>query len=472
MTEHVAQTNVSDEVPDPYHLTPEGIKEPPQGWLGSIRYLGPGLITSASIVGSGELIATTTLGAQAGFALLWLVVVSTAVKVAVQVELARWTIATGKPGMTGFNDVPPKVGRLGWINLLWLVMAASKILQLGGIVGGAAVAMSVMLPLGGEPLGTTSIAIWVAIIVVATIAMLYSNRYGFIEAIATGLVVIFSLVTVLIALGLPFTPFAYGWSEIAQGLAFTIPAGTVGAAVAMFGITGVGSDEITFYTYWCVEKGYARWAGPNDGSHEWADRANGWIKVMQRDAIVSWFVYTFATLAFYLMGAAVLHPQGLVPKGNAMITTLAEMYTGTLGDWARVLFLVCAFAVLASTLWAAVPSHARMWVNWLSLTGALDWFDPIARRRWLRIFIVALPIIWGVCYMVISSPVIMVQIGGAVTGVFLVGVVIGVWYLRRTQTDDRVQGGKAFFVTLVISSIAIGVLGVYTLLNVFGFSIS
>ena len=28
----------------------------------------------------------------------------------------------------------------------------------------------------------------------------------------------------------------------------------------MFGITGVGADEITFYTYWCVEKGYARWA--------------------------------------------------------------------------------------------------------------------------------------------------------------------------------------------------------------------
>lgn len=471
MTEHLAQTNVKNAEPDPYHLTPDGIKEPPTGWFGSLRYLGPGLITSASIVGSGELIATTTLGAQAGFALLWLVIVSTAVKVAVQVELARWTIATGKPGMTGFNDVPPRIGRLSWINLLWLVMAASKIIQVGGIVGGAAVAMSVIFPLGSDPMGTTSITIWVLILVVATIAMLYSNRYGFIEALTTGLVVIFTIITILIALGLPFTPFAYGWDDIATGMAFTIPAGTVGAAVAMFGITGVGSDEITFYTYWCVEKGYARWVGPNDGSEAWVERANGWIKVMQRDAILSWFIYTFGTLAFYLMGAAVLHPQGLVPKGNAMITTLAQMYTDTLGEWARLLFLLCAFAVLASTLWAAVPSHARMWVNWLHLAGFVNWDDPVQRRKWLRGFIVALPIVWGACYMLVTSPVIMVQIGGAVTGVFLVAVVVAVWYLRRNQTDDRIKGGTPFLIALVVSSIAIGLLGIYTLMNVFGFSI-
>ena len=110
-------TNTGEVVPgtevqgdDPYHLTPEGIKEPPTGWRDSLRYLGPGLILSASIVGSGELIATTTLGAQAGFAILWMVIFSTLVKVAVQIELARWTISTGEPALTGYNKVPPKFG--------------------------------------------------------------------------------------------------------------------------------------------------------------------------------------------------------------------------------------------------------------------------------------------------------------------------------------------------------------------------
>jgi Mn2+/Fe2+ NRAMP family transporter len=129
--------------PDPYTLTADGIKEPPVGWRASFRYLGPGLIMSASIVGSGELIATTTLGAQVGFVLLWLVIVSTLVKVAVQVELARWTIATGQPALTGYNKVPPLIGGIGWVNILWALLALSKLLQLGGIIGGTAVAFSI-----------------------------------------------------------------------------------------------------------------------------------------------------------------------------------------------------------------------------------------------------------------------------------------------------------------------------------------
>jgi hypothetical protein len=64
----------------------------------------------------------------------------------------------------------------------------------------------------------------------------------------------------------------------------------------------------------------------------------------------------------------------------------------------------------------------------------------------------------------------MVQIGGVVTGIFLVAAVIAVWYLRKTETDRRVYGGSVFNTALVISSIAIALLGIYTLLSVFGFS--
>ncbi|WP_219420204.1 Nramp family divalent metal transporter [Pseudonocardia nigra] len=464
-------STIGSDKTDPYTLTADGIKEPPVGWKASFRYLGPGLILSASIVGSGELIATTTLGAQAGFVLLWLVIFSTFVKVAVQVELARWTIATGQPALTGYNRVPPKIGRLGWVNVLWMLLALTKLLQLGGIIGGVAVACSILLPIGGDPLGFTSLLIWTSFIAVASIAMLYSNKYSLIERGAVFLVVVFSFVTVLIALGLPLTPFAYDGGDLASGLTFLIPAGAVGAAMAMFGITGVGADEITFYTYWCVEKGYARWAGPNDGSDEWARRANGWIKVMYKDALVSWIIYTFGTLAFYLMGAAVLNPQGLVPEGNGMITTLSRIYTDTLGTWASVIFLIGAIAVLGSTMWAAIPSWSRMYVNLLATMGVLDWQDPVARLRWIRIFTVALPIVWAVAYLAIQSPVIMVQIGGVMTGVFLVAVVIAVWYLRKTEIDPRLYGGRTFNVLLVVSSIAIGLLGIYTLLNVFGLQI-
>ena len=55
---------------DPYALDASFVREPPTSFLGKLRYIGPGFILSASIVGSGELIATTILGAQAGFDLL------------------------------------------------------------------------------------------------------------------------------------------------------------------------------------------------------------------------------------------------------------------------------------------------------------------------------------------------------------------------------------------------------------------
>ena len=453
---------------DPYTLTADGIKEPPVGWRGSVRYFGPGLILSASIVGSGELIATTTLGAQAGFVLLWLVIVSTLVKVAVQIELARWTIATGQPALTGYAKVPPRIFGIGWVNLLWAVLALSKLLQLGGIIGGTAVAFSILLPFSADPLDFQSLLIWTTILAIGSIALLYSNRYTLIERGAAVLVVVFTAVTVLIALGLPATPFAYGFDDLGSGLTFLIPTGALGAALAMFGITGVGADEITFYTYWCVEKGYARWVGPNDGSEAWVRRANGWIRVMYKDAILSWVIYTFGTLAFYLMGAAVLPPQGLVPQGNTLITTLSRMYTDTMGEWASVIFLLGAIAVLGSTMWAAIPSWARMYTNLLATFGVLDWQDPVVRLKWIRFFTVLLPVLWAVIYLTIQSPVIMVQIAGVMTGIFLIGVVWAVYWLRQNETDPRLHGGRGFAVFLAVSSVAIALLGIYSLLDVVG----
>lgn len=105
---------------DPYVLSPGGVKAPPTTWLGRFRFLGPGMITSAAVVGSGELLTATALGAEVGFILLWLVLVSTFVKVWVQIELGRWSISTGRVAIDGYDDVPPRIGKRGW--MAWLVL--------------------------------------------------------------------------------------------------------------------------------------------------------------------------------------------------------------------------------------------------------------------------------------------------------------------------------------------------------------
>ncbi len=71
--------------------------DPPTNPLRIIRCIGPGLIIAGSIVGSGELIATTKTGAEAGFSLLWLIILGCVVKVFTQIELGRYAIISGKP---------------------------------------------------------------------------------------------------------------------------------------------------------------------------------------------------------------------------------------------------------------------------------------------------------------------------------------------------------------------------------------
>ncbi|MEQ9069288.1 MAG: Nramp family divalent metal transporter [Gimesia chilikensis] len=78
----------------------------PTSFGGIVRRLGPGLIVAGSIVGSGELIATTKTGAQAGIALLWLIIVGCLIKVFVQIELGRYSISRGETTLQALNHVP------------------------------------------------------------------------------------------------------------------------------------------------------------------------------------------------------------------------------------------------------------------------------------------------------------------------------------------------------------------------------
>ena len=116
---------------DPYVLTSDAIETPPATMLAALRRVGPGMVLAASIVGSGELIATTTLGAQVGFAALWIILVSCAIKPVVQGELGRYTIATGHTGLEGFNRMPgPRLG-VSWMVWAWAITVLLTLLQVG-----------------------------------------------------------------------------------------------------------------------------------------------------------------------------------------------------------------------------------------------------------------------------------------------------------------------------------------------------
>ena len=117
--------------------SPHGVP-PPTSLLQSLRYIGPGLILTAGIVGTGELVVTPHVAAENGFALLWLIILGCVVKVFVQVELGRYAVATNTPTLRMLDLFPGPRWRVGWMVWLFFPVFLAMISVIGGMLGGIA----------------------------------------------------------------------------------------------------------------------------------------------------------------------------------------------------------------------------------------------------------------------------------------------------------------------------------------------
>lgn len=381
------------------------------------------MILAASIVGSGELIATTVLGAEVGYTLLWLVILSCLIKIVVQNELGRYSIATGETTLEAFDQVPGPRFRVSWLVWCQIIMIMFTLMQIGAMMGGVGEVLNRQFP-------EVTIAAWVWILNLVTVALLIGGRYAVVERVATLLVVSFTIMTVGCTIVLFKLPEYFSWAAVAHGLSFQLPDSGITIAVAAFGITGVGATELIMYPYWCVEKGYAKYTGPRDDSPEWANRAHGWIRVMGVDVVSSMFVYTFATIAFYLLGAGVLNGMGLMPQGSDMVETLSNLYTQTLGAWSLPLFMVGAVAVLYSTVFASTAGHCRIVADFIGMAGGYDRRNYSLRLRMIRICVVLLLFVPSVYFMLVREPVLMIKIGGIAQASMLPVIAFATVYLR------------------------------------------
>jgi Mn2+/Fe2+ NRAMP family transporter len=416
---------------DLYQLHPDDIADPPQTLFAILRRIGPGMILAASIVGSGELIATTTLGAQAGYAALWVILLSCFIKPAVQAELGRYTIATGETGLQGFDRVPGPRWKVRWVVWAWAFMVLMTLFQVGAMFGGVSQVMNQIIP-------AVPVNAWVFLFLVITLALLLGGGYERIEKLAMIKVGLFTMLTFLCALLLIRMPQFFSWDRLLSGLTFKMPGEGLTTAVAVFGITGVGATEMFMYPYWCVEKGYARYAGRNDGSSMWRWRALGWIRVMHVDIFASMLIYAVATVAFYLLGAGVLHGMGLVPAAKDMIPVLSNIYTQTLGTWSLWLFYVGAIATLYGTIFAATAAHSRVYADMCRLMGLFRADDYGARLRWRSRFVWLLTVLPVGLFFIFQSPVKMVVAGGVAQALMLPIIAAGALYLRYRHLPKEV----------------------------------
>jgi Mn2+/Fe2+ NRAMP family transporter len=468
------------------HRSSMEIENPPTRLGGILRRLGPGMIIAASIVGSGELIGTTKTGADAGYSLLWLILIGCLIKVFVQIEFGRYAVAEGVSTIEGLDHVPgPRLG-VNWLVWGWFAMfLTSAIGQLGGILGGVGQLFAAQFPITGDFLEqlnridaahaakqtidkSTLAYTWDDVyysvgITVVTAIMLVIGRYKVVQHVSTILVAGFTLVTVFNVFALPyFSDAQVGWHYLASGLSFSLPESdrALATALATFGIIGVGASELIAYPYWCLECGYARFTGKRDASPQWAERARGWMRVMRWDAWCSMVVYTFATVAFYVLGAAVLHPQGLSPSDEGLIRTLSKMYEKVFYPWGDEIFLLGAFAVLYSTLFVATAGNARVAADGLGVFGVTKKTDA-DRNRWTKILCGIFPLFQLATYAFAKNPVTLVIIAGLAQALLLPGLGVAALYFRFRKCDPRIAPTKVWDVFLWVSVLGLSVAGVW-----------
>jgi Mn2+/Fe2+ NRAMP family transporter len=455
---------------DPYQIQHDDIQDPPRSLGAALLKIGPGIILAGSIVGSGELLLTTSLGAEHGFAFLWLILFSCVVKVFVQLELGRYAISSGKPTLAALDELPGPRFRVHWLVWWWFGMLLATVSQLGAMIGGVAQALNLAmpgvsrelaewfgpnLPWLADRLTSHPEYPWAILTALAAVGLLLIGGYRSVERITTVLVAGVTLITVVCVVALPASGYPISLGDIGEGFSFALPAVGIAAAFSTFGITGVGASELYSYPYWCIEKGYARFAGQRNADEAWVSRARGWMRVMKLDAWVSMLVFTTATVSFYFLGATVLHRQGLHPAKEKMIETLAEMYVPAFGSWTRFAFLIGAWAVLFKTLYVASASNSRLTADFFGLGRFVQFDGPAARQVWIRRLCVFYPTIGLILYFVFRDPRAMVVFGGFFQAATLPVISAATVYLRYRRTDSRIAPSRWSDLLLWVAFISI-----------------
>lgn len=267
------------------------------------KRIGPGLIATGIVIGPGAVTTSAMLGADYGYDLIWLILPIIFMGITFMMVTNRLAIITGMPTIHAIRKYYGPVSA-GFVGVA--VFLACLFFTMGNISGTGA-GMNLLFGIDWK-IGS---AIMIAVVVYCYFAR---NVYSKVEKIITLciLVMILSFYITLVGVGGP-DPVALG-----KGLVgFQIPEGSLATALAFISTNAAITSGI-YATYLGKEKKWNK-----------EDLFNG---VMFTDALVHIISVVLISGAIILVGAIVLHPQGLRITAPAQ---LAEMLVPIMGGAAR-----------------------------------------------------------------------------------------------------------------------------------------
>jgi Mn2+/Fe2+ NRAMP family transporter len=346
----------------------DGIRTPPKG-LAVLALVGPGLVWCSEMIGSGEVILSTRVGAILGTGVMWAVVVGIFLKYWIGMSGGWYTTCTGEGMIDMFDRIP---GPRHWV--VWIVLVVqflSATISIGSIASASGVFLNSLIPVSPY-FGGWTVSIFALLVV-------WSGGFRILKLVMG----FFVLVMVLGILYVSITLFP-GFSKFLEGFLFKIPPvpqwaiSEAGVSqnpwreiLPLMGWAAGGFASHVWYTYWVLGAGYGAAAGRGYGEpadtaflkgldRNSAEKIKGWCRVVLADATVAMVITTLVTVSFLIAGAVVLGSNKLAPQGPQVAITLSTIFSskwGTLGGFA---FLLTGVTALVGTLTVQLAGWPRL----------------------------------------------------------------------------------------------------------------
>lgn len=381
------------------------------------RMTGPGAVLVGLSIGAGEIVLWPLLTAQYGASMIWAAVLGVFLQLWVNLEIGRWTIATGESTYTGFTRL-----WAGFAPLFVFFNVAGYLLPAWARTSGLALKALLLGP--DHP---TPDWLWTAVTFAGVALVLFGPRRIYVAVERT----IFALIVIIVA-GLVVIAVRVGTAdsvvELARGVAnvgYIDPNISVRDFFSALVFAGAGGTSNLFYAFYLRDKGIGMGAripmllNPFRRRAESASqtgyrfpetdqnrrRFRDWFRFVVLDqTLYFWLLNSFTILLFIFGALTVLHPLGIVPQAGRLIWDEAEILAQSMGAAGRLLFLVIGFATLFSTQVAITDGLARSLADIFSTSfrfarGAshASWYARIA--VFVILFGVALTVVmesWGI----------------------------------------------------------------------------
>ena len=404
------------------------------GWINAV---GPGVIVLGLSIGSGEFILGPAVFVKHGLTLLWVCSVAIVLQTIFNLEVMRYTLATGEPVFTGFMRTRPA-------SAFWAVVYAGLYLLQFGWPAFAGTAAGAIFFVFQRELPTPSdagviYATGVALFLVCVLVLSIGKRIVRTLEILNWSIVLTTLGG-FFAMAAWFVP-AGDWATGVVGFAGfdgraghfdLLPAGAdlvlVSALVAYSGAGGVANLVLS---NWARDKGYgmAQLSGyipaavggkrvslahtgftfsnePN-AMRRWA----GWWRIVSVD---QWGVFALGAMLGMLLPALLyvtFLPAGTDIQGLGISAALAAGVTARAGAW-----LGTAIAVLGA--WILFKTQLDNFEGMVRAITDILWTGSPHLRRWrngdVRIVyygVMTVLVVWGIVALRLAQPIVLLKLG-------------------------------------------------------------